>query len=96
MTDETSEQRMARLRAESAMSPEREKELADLFAASAAAALARRGPLRDGDISRTKWAEPNHFRVVRPAPDSEPAPDREPPSKQDGDEPSDSRRGNDP
>ncbi len=86
MSDETLEERMARLRAECTASPEEEQRYADMFAASAAAALARRGPIRDGDISRTKWVEPTHFRVVRPAPDSEP------PSKQDDDEPGDGRR----
>lgn len=70
MTDETREERMARLRAESTMSPQRRQELEDLREASRTAALERWGPIRDGDISRTKWAEPNHMRVVRPAPDS--------------------------
>lgn len=69
MTDETSEERMARLRAESTMPPERRQEPADLWAASAAAAQSTWGRLRDGDISGTKRAEPDHFRVVRPAPD---------------------------
>lgn len=70
MTDETREQRMARLRAESTMSPERQREHADMMAAAEAAAREKLGPLEDRLISRTKWAEPNHMRVVRPAPDS--------------------------
>lgn len=66
---------MARLRAMSVMSPERQQELADLRAASSAAAEERWGPIRDADVSCTKWDEPNHFRVVRPAPDSASSPD---------------------
>jgi hypothetical protein len=77
VTDETSEQRMARLRAESTMSPEEQREHTDMIEAATAAARDKLGPIEDRRISRTKWAEPNHFRVVRPAPDTRPSPDEE-------------------
>lgn len=75
MTDETSEERMARLRAESTMSREQHREYTDLIEAATAAAREKLGPMEDRHISRTKWAEPDHFRVVRPALDPQPLPD---------------------
>lgn len=69
MTEETREEYMARLRVELAMSPEEQREHTARTEAAKAAGLAKYGPIEDRDISRTKWAEPMGFRLVRPAPE---------------------------
>lgn len=73
----TNEARMARLRAESTMSPEQQREYTDMIEAATVAAVEKLGPIADRHISHTKWAEPNHFRIVRPAPDTRSSPDEE-------------------
>ena len=77
MTEETREEYMACLRVELAMSPEEQREHTARREAAEAAALAEYGPIEDRDISRTKWADPMDFRLVRPAPESPPRRDED-------------------
>ncbi len=58
MTDETSEEHMARLRAESTTSPAQQREHRDMMQAAEAAAREKLGPIEDRRISRTSGLSP--------------------------------------